>query len=112
MGNALVRCLGLLRPREPSEPRLDRGQRTHEAACLQELPTPAAASRQITVKGLLIDLVHMEETIGCAFIKDSVLDVLAQDTRALLIAASKEIGAGMIVIVRALVRVLVFVAVL
>jgi hypothetical protein len=54
----------------------------------------------------------MEEAIGCAFIKDSVLDVLAQDTRALLIAASKEIGAGMIVIVRALVRVLVFVAVL
>jgi len=27
MGIALVRCLGLLRPREPSEPRLNRGQR-------------------------------------------------------------------------------------
>jgi hypothetical protein len=40
------------------EPWLDRGERTHEAACLQELAAPVAARRQMAVEGLLIDLVH------------------------------------------------------
>ena len=79
------------------EPRLDSGQHTHEAARLQELAAPAAARRQIAVKSSLIDLVHVEEAIGGAIVKGGVLDILADDTCSLLVAAAEEIGAGVMV---------------
>src|SRR5439155_11849677 len=97
MGLALRRRAGLLRPRQAREPWLDRGERTHEAACLQELAPPMAARRQITVESLLIYLVHVEEGIGGAIVERGILDVLADDARALLVAAAKEIGAGVMV---------------
>ena len=56
-----------------------------------------AARRQIAVESLLIDLVHMEEGIGGAIVEGGILDVLADDARALLVAAAEEIGAGMMV---------------
>ena len=97
MGFALRRRAGLLRPRQAREPWLDRSERTHEAACLQELAAPMAARRQIAVESLLIDLVHMEEGIGSAIVEGGILDVLADDARALLVAAAEKIGAGVMV---------------
>ena len=90
MGLAFRRRAGLLRPRQPREPWLDRGERTHEAACLQELAAPMAARRQVAVERLLIDLVHMEETIGGAIVESGVLNVLAENAHTLLVAATKE----------------------
>src|SRR5262244_2836187 len=87
-----------LRPRQPREPWLDGGERGHEAAGLQELAAPMATRRQIAVKRLLIDLVHMEKGIGRAMVEGGVLDVLADDARALLVAAAKGIGAGVMVV--------------
>src|SRR5260370_2178880 len=109
MGLALRRRAGLLPSRQPREPWLDRGERTHEAAGLQELAAPMAARRQIAVESLLINLVHMVEGIGGAIVEGGILDVLADDARALLVAAAEEIGAG--VMVRVVVSVLVSVAV-
>jgi hypothetical protein len=97
MGFALRRCAGLLRPRQPRELWLDRGERTHEAACLQELAAPMAARRQIAVESLLIDLVHMEESIAGAIVEGGILHVLADDARALLVAAAEEIGADVMI---------------
>jgi hypothetical protein len=97
MGLALRRRTELLRPRQPREPRLDRGERTHEAACLQELAAPMAARRQIAVESFLIDLVHMEEGIAGTIVEGGILDVLADDARTLLVAAAEEIGAGLMV---------------
>jgi len=56
-----------------------------------------AARRQIAVESLLIDLVHMEEGIGGAIVEGGILDVLADDARALLVAAAEKIGAGVMV---------------
>src|SRR5439155_19638465 len=109
MGLALRRRAGLLRPRQAREPWLDRGERTHEAACLQKLAAPIAARRQIAVESLLIDLVHMEEGIGGAIVESGILDVFADDARALLVAAAEKIRAG--VMVRVVVGVLISVAV-
>src|SRR5262249_17777182 len=109
IGLALRRRVGILRPRQPREPWLGRGQCTHEATCLQELAAPTAARRQIAVESLLMDLVHMEEAIGGATVEGSILDVLADDARALLVAAAEKIGAG--VMVRVAVGVLISIAV-
>jgi len=48
----------------------------------------------------------MEEAIGGAIVKGGVLDILADDTRSLLVAATEEVGAGVMVIVSVLVCVL------
>ncbi len=56
-----------------------------------------AARRQIAVESLLIDLVHMEEGIGGAIVEGGILDVPADDARALLVAAAEKIGAGVMV---------------
>src|ERR1700739_265361 len=107
MGLALRCCAGLLRPAQPREPWLDRGERTHEAACLQELAAPMAARRQIAIESLLIDLVHMEEGIAGAIVEGGILDVLADDAYALLVAAAEEIGAGVMMLAGVLVSVAV-----
>ena len=98
---------GLFRPCEPGEPRLDRGEHAHEAAGLKELAAPATAFRQIAVERFLIDLVHVEEAIGGAIIEGSVLDVLADNANALLVAAAEEISAGVMVMMPLLVSVIV-----
>jgi hypothetical protein len=41
----------------------------------------------------------MEEAIGGATVKGAVLDILADDTRSLLVAAAEEAGAGVMVTV-------------
>jgi hypothetical protein len=51
----------------------------------------------------------MEEGIGGAIVEGGILDVVADDARALLVAAAEEIGAG--VMVRVMVGVLISVAV-
>ena len=109
MGLALWRSARLLRPRQPPEPWLDRGERTHKAASLQEPAAPMAARRQIAVESLLIDLVHMEEGIPGAIAEGCIFDVLADDARALLLAATEEIGAN--VMIKVVVGVLTFVAI-
>ena len=48
-----------------------------------------AAGRQIAIESLLIDLVHMEEFIGSAIVEGGILDVLADDARAILVAAAE-----------------------
>ena len=89
--------MGRLGVRKLCEPRLDRSECTHETARLQELAAPAAAGRQIAVERLLIDLVHVKKAIGGAPVEDPILDVLADDARAILVAAAKEIGAAAMV---------------
>jgi hypothetical protein len=64
MGLAPRRRGGLFRPCEAGEPRLDRGERAHEAAGLKKLAAPATAFRQIAVERFLIDLVHVEHRCG------------------------------------------------
>jgi hypothetical protein len=51
---------GLFGACKPGEPRLDCSERAHEAACYQELSTITATHREIAVKSLLIDFVHVE----------------------------------------------------
>ena len=89
MGLALWRSARLLRPRQPPEPWLDRGERTHKAASLQEPAAPMAARRQVTVERLLIDLVPMQQRVGSAGVERGILDVLADDARAILVAAAE-----------------------
>jgi hypothetical protein len=50
----------------------------------------------------------MEEAIGGATVKGGVLNILADDTHSLLVAAAEEVGAGVMVIVSVLVCVLEF----
>jgi hypothetical protein len=99
LGTAHRLGAGFLRLRKAGEPGLGSSQQTHEAARLQELPAPAATGRQVATKTLLIDVVHMEEAIGGATVKGGIFDVLADDTRSLLVAAAEEVGAGVMGIV-------------
>ncbi|WGR92946.1 hypothetical protein MTX20_34755 [Bradyrhizobium sp. ISRA435] len=57
----------------------------------------------------MFDLVHMEKSVAGAIIEGGILDVLAYDARALLVAAAEEIGAD--VMIRVVVGVLTSVAV-
>ncbi|RZN34478.1 hypothetical protein CWO90_06620 [Bradyrhizobium sp. Leo121] len=105
LGTAHRPGAGLLRLRKAGEPRLDSSQHPQKAARLQELPAPAATGRQVATKSFLIDVVHMEEAIRGAIVKGGVLDILADDTHSLLVAAAKEVSAGVMVIVSVLARV-------
>src|SRR5215472_14969810 len=80
-------------PRESGEPRLGRSERSHETACYQELAAITATHREVAVKSLLINFVHVKQAIRGALIESSILDVLADDARTLLVAAAKEIAA-------------------
>jgi hypothetical protein len=51
---------GLFGARKSGEPRLDSSKSSHEAACYQELSAITAAHREVAVKSLLIDFVHVE----------------------------------------------------
>jgi len=55
-------------------------------------PGPAAGG-QTPVEALLIDFVHMQQTIRGAGVECPILDVLADDAGALLVAATKEAAA-------------------
>jgi len=92
--------------RKLGKPRLDRSEGGHETARLQERAAPAAAGRQIPIERLLVDLVHVEEAIGGALIEARVLDVLADNAGALLVAAAEEIGAATMVMMVVFVPVL------
>src|SRR5215469_12432412 len=81
------------------EPRVDCCKRTHEATCPQELAAPTSARRQIIVEILLIDFVHMQETIGGALVESAVLKVLAENPDILYVSAAKEICTAMMVTV-------------
>jgi len=83
--------------RKLAEPRTDGRKRAHEATRSQELPAPAPARGKIIVEVFLIDLVYVEETIGGAVVESGVLDVLAENAHTLLVAATKEICAGVMV---------------
>ena len=54
---------GLFGTRKSGEPWLDRSERPHEAACYQELSAITAAHREVAVKSLLIDFVHVQQAI-------------------------------------------------
>jgi hypothetical protein len=54
----------------------------------------------------MIDMVHMKEAIRDAIVKGGVLDILADDACSLLVTAAEKVSAGVMVIVRVLVRVL------
>ena len=79
------------------EPRVDCCKRAHEATCPQELAAPTSAHRQVIVEILLIDFVHMQETIGGAIVESAVLNVLAENPDTLYVSAAKEICTAMMV---------------
>jgi len=85
-----ARCRRL---RQLGKRRPDRRQRAHESARPQQLPAGAPAYRQIAVKPLLIDLVHVQQAIGAARRDGAVLDVLADDPGAFFVAAAEQIAA-------------------
>src|SRR5215472_11208106 len=85
-------------PRESGEPRLGRSERSHETACYQELAAITATHREIAIKSLLIDFVHVKQAIRGALIEGGVLDVFSNDPRTLFVAAAKEIAAVMVVV--------------
>src|SRR5215472_13741056 len=72
-------------------------KRAHEATCPQELAAPTSARRQIIVEILLIDFVHMQETIGGAIVESAVLNILAENPDTLYVSAAKEICTAMMV---------------
>src|SRR5215469_11928192 len=72
------------------EPRVDCCKRAHEATCPQELAAPTSTRRQIIVEILLIDFVHMQETIGGAIVESAVLNVLTENSDTLYVSAAKE----------------------
>src|SRR5215469_2388892 len=75
------------------EPRVDCCKRAHEATCPQELAAPMSASRQIIVEILLIDFVHIQNTIGGSIVESVVLKVLAENPDTHYVSAAKEICA-------------------
>src|SRR5205807_7711610 len=77
----------------PAEPWSDRGKRAHEAGGAQQFAPRPAARRQEAVEPLLFDLVHVQEAVLGAASEETVLDVLADDPGALLVAAAKKIAA-------------------
>src|SRR6516225_1124562 len=79
------------------EPRVDCRKRPHEAAYPQELAAPTSTRRQIIVEILLIDFVHMQETIRGATVKSAVLNVLTENPDTLYVSAAKEICTAMMV---------------
>jgi hypothetical protein len=46
---------------------------------------------------MVLDLVHLEKTVGSALVEDRILYVLADNASALLVAAAEEIGAAAVV---------------
>src|SRR5262249_18948536 len=99
MGLPLRLRAGLFGARKSSEPGLDGGESPHEAACYQELSAIAAAHREVAVKSLLFDFVHMEQAIRGALIEGGILDVLADYPRTLLVTTAEEIAAIVVVMV-------------
>src|SRR6516162_8366750 len=95
----LATCTRLTCLRKLGEPRVDCRKRPHEAACPQELAAPTSARRQIIVEILLIDFVHMQETIRGATVKSAVLNVLTENPDPLYVSAAKEICTAMMVTV-------------
>src|SRR6516164_7521423 len=75
----LATCTRLTCSCKLGEARVDCRKRPHEAACPQELAAPTSARRQIIVEILLIDFVHMQETIRGATVKSAVLNVLTEN---------------------------------
>src|SRR6516225_3906754 len=97
----LVTCTRLTCSCKLGEPRVDCRKRPHEAACPQELAAPTSARRQIIVEILLIDFVHMQETIRGATVKSAVLNVLTENPDTLYVSAAKEIcTATMVTVLR------------
>src|ERR1700719_802969 len=72
------------------EPGADRRERAHEAARPQQLAPRPAACGQKPVQPLLLHLVHVLEPIRRPLIDCTVLDVLAENSGALLVAATEE----------------------
>jgi len=81
------------RVRELEKPRPDRRERTHKAARPQQLPSHPAAGAQKAIEPFLVHFVPMQQTIGGSFAESCILDVLADHSGALLVAAAKEIAA-------------------
>src|SRR6516164_2833046 len=81
------------------EPRVDCRESAHEATCPQELAAPTSTRRQIIVEILLIDFVHMQETIGGAIVESAVLNIFAENSDTLYVSAAKEICTAMMVTV-------------
>src|SRR6516225_149359 len=93
----LATCTRLTCSCKLGEARVDRRKRPHEATCPQELAAPTSARRQIIVEILLIDFVHMQETIGGAIVESAVLNVLTENPDTLYVSAAKEICTAMMV---------------
>ena len=83
---------------ELGKPRPDRGQRSHKATRPQQVAAGSTPGAEIPVNALLIDLVHMQQPVGGARVKRSVLEILADDAGALFIAAAKKIAAIVMVV--------------
>src|SRR5580704_3809489 len=92
------RIAGARRVGELPEPGPDRRERAHEAAPLQQLTPRSSAGAEKTIQPLLLHFVHVQEPIRRPLVEGAVLDVLAENSGALLVAAAEEPAA--IVIMR------------
>jgi hypothetical protein len=97
-GRRRGRIAGPRRLGEPAEPGSDGGERAHEAARPQQLAPRPSACAQKAIEPLLLDFVHVQQSVCRPPIERAVFDVLADDAGALLVAAAEQAAA--IVMVR------------
>ena|SRR5260370_23852242 len=100
-GRRCDRIAGSRRLSEFAEPGSDRGERAHEAARPQQLAPCPPACTQKAIEPLLLHFVHVQQPVCRPFIERAVLDVLADDPGALLVAAAEQ-GAAMVMVRRRL----------
>src|ERR1700756_5203661 len=70
--------------------RCEHGQKTAGA---QQLATQVPANGDVLIKSLLLDFVHVRQTVCSAPSEDRVRQVLAQDSRPHFVAAAKQVSA-------------------
>jgi len=78
------------RSSKPPEPWPNRRQRAHKAARAQQLTPRPAACGQKTIKPILLDLIPVQQAVHHPFVGHGLFDVLADDTRAFFVTATKK----------------------
>ena len=96
-GRGRGRIAAARRLSELAEPGPDRCERAHEAARPQQLAPRPPACAQKAIEPLLLDLVHVQQSVCRPFIECAGLDVLAEHPGALLVAAAEQTAAVVIV---------------
>ena len=85
-----TRCTGKLAEPELMKPGPNARQRPHETAGAHQLPPRTSAGRQIAVKPLLVDFLHVQKPVRRPRGKSGILNFFAQHASPVLFTASKK----------------------